>query len=277
MAQKFYEKASVQVAIVAGIFSLLYCGITIWNDRSQLKQDNQNYVRELIQKDSRIASLEREIQRLEIQLVPLKIVSLEGQSFIFNVAKISQLGDLSSWHNKYGGQRQSYEELLSWGKKENSSEIKKKISVETERLEEIYDPRIMIPTIEQPISICKFITQPNIPACAWGLEPPTGYDAKNVFHHLTERIWTERARAACLLRNIRTSQYKDQIDKEKLFDTLVSLMKEENEKSLFVSKMALNTYSELTGFSPSGVFDFDGAINDWKSMERKKEILKINF
>ena len=102
-------------------------------------------------------------------------------------------------------------------------------------------------------------------------------NAKNVFYHLTERIWTERARAACLLRNIKTAQYKDQVDKEKFLETLVFLMKEENEKSLFVSKMALDTYSELTGFQLSGVFDFDGAINDWKNLDRKKEILKANF
>lgn len=279
MAQKWYEKATVQGAMVAGVSLLLVAGINIWNERSRLKQDNQNYIRELAQKDNRIESLEREIQQLETQLVPLKIASLGEQSFVFNVAKISQLGDLASWHNKFGGQRQGYEELLSWKKKESSPEIKKKISAEIERLEEIYDPRIMVPTIEQLISICKFITKPNVPACALGMEPPTGYDAQNVFHHLTEKIWTERARAACLLSNIKTSQNKDQIDKEKekLFDALVFLMKEENEKSLFVSKMALYTYSQLTGFSPPGVFDFEDAINDWENPERKKEILKVKF
>lgn len=277
MAQRWYQKASVQVAIVVGIFSLFGVGINIWNERSQLKQDNKNYIRELAQKNNSIQSLERDNQRLEIQLIPLKIGSLENQSYTLNIAKITQQGDLSSWHNKYGGQRQSYEELLSWEKKERNPEIKNKISAEIDRLEEIYDPRIMVPTIEQHNSICKFITKPNVPACAWGFEPPIDYDAKNVFHHLTEKIWTERARAACLLRNIRTSRNKDEVNKEELFNRLIERLDPEKEKSLFVAKMAFETYKYLTGFRPESneVFGFEDVIEDWE--QRKEEILKIGF
>ncbi len=274
MAQKWYQSVGVRSSLILVVGSIIVQAINIWNDRSKLKQDNKIYIRELAQKDNRIESLERELQR---QLVPLKIVSQEDQSFVFNVAKISQLGDLASWNNKFGGLRQSYEELLSWHKREGNIKIKERIFTEIKRLEEIYDPRIMLPTIEQPVAICKFITEPNVSPCAWGMEPPIGYDAGNVLHHITEKIWTERARAACLLRNIKTSQHKDKINKEELFDKLTSLMKQENENSLFVSKIALYTYSQLTGFSSSGVFDFEGAINDWRNPERKKEILKIDF
>jgi len=42
MAQKWYEKASVQTAMVGGIFSILIARLYIGNDRSQLKRDNKN-------------------------------------------------------------------------------------------------------------------------------------------------------------------------------------------------------------------------------------------
>ena len=84
MAQRFFEKASVQVAIVTGIVALLIACMHIWNNRSQLKRDNENYIKDLKTKDDRINSLKQEIQkqtsevqRLETQLTPFKTIALE--------------------------------------------------------------------------------------------------------------------------------------------------------------------------------------------------------
>ncbi|MBI3618395.1 MAG: hypothetical protein HY210_09360 [Candidatus Omnitrophica bacterium] len=93
-------------------------------------------------------------------------------------------------------------------------------------------------------------------------------------------MWQERGRAASILRNIKTASDKDRINedatiKEQLFDKLIERLNPEKENSLFVAKMAFETYKDLTGFSSDGVFDFAGAIKDWET--RKDEILKINF
>lgn len=84
MAQKFFEKASVQVAIVTGIVAILIAGMHIWNNRSQLKRDNENYVKELKTKDGLINTLKQgiqqqmaEVQRLETQLTPFRTIALE--------------------------------------------------------------------------------------------------------------------------------------------------------------------------------------------------------
>lgn len=278
MAQKWYQSVGVRSAIILVIGSIIVAGMYIWNDRSELTQSNKKYKAEIEKKNSHIDDLKQrlsqkhvEIQRLETQLVPSKIVNLKNQSVASAIAKMTQLGNLAVWENKYGGQRESYEDLLSWWKKENDSEIKKRILAEIERLEEIYDPRIMVPTIEKHFAICKLHS-----GCK-EIEPPTDYDAKNVFHHLTERIWTERARAACLLRNIRTSKNKDQINKEELFDKLIERLDLSKEKSLFVAKMSFETYKELSNFSSPGIFDFEKAIEDWEKPERKEDILKMNL
>jgi len=70
MTQKFYQKASVQVAIVSAIGLFAVTAITIWHQRSQLKTDNQNLQREVTGKTS-------EIQRLETLLTPFRTIALE--------------------------------------------------------------------------------------------------------------------------------------------------------------------------------------------------------
>lgn len=144
------------------------------------------------------------------------------------------------------------------------------LSDEIRRVEDDYRTDIMRGNIDGWPLICK----PHV-GCRDGFENSTGFSAGNVLSHLSpERRMDERARAACLLRNIKTAPDKDSIDKRVLFGRLISFMGAK-EASLCVSKMALATYADLTGFSPKGVFDFEGAEKDWKN--RKDEILKINF
>lgn len=175
------------------------------------------------------------------------------------------------WHNEYGGVRRSYQRLLHWRDTINDPVRKDWIITEIEKVEKSYPVDVMRLSIDQWGYICVQHVD-----CEKGYEPPTGFSAQNAISHLgfNRDLWQERARAACILRNIKTASDKDSVDKEDFYEKLISLMGEK-ESSLCVSKMALETYKDLTGFSSDGVFDFAGAVKHWG--ERKDEILKINF
>jgi hypothetical protein len=70
MIQRFYQKATVQVAIVSGLFILLATGITIWHQRSELKRENKRLLN-LSQNQT------AEIQRLETLLTPFRTIAIE--------------------------------------------------------------------------------------------------------------------------------------------------------------------------------------------------------
>ena len=61
------------------------------------------------------------------------------------------------------------------------------------------------------------------------------------------------------------------------FETLIDRMKPEKEVSLYVAKMAFETYKNLANFNPDShdVLNFERAIEDWKN--RKEDIIKIIF
>jgi len=112
---------------------------------------------------------------------------LKSKEKTIEINEISQLGSRINWRNTYGGDRQSYEILLDKIKETKDPEINKILSIEIKAAESIYDPRIMVPIMHEQFAICQLHKD-----CK-EIEPPTGYNAENVFHHLTERIWTERA------------------------------------------------------------------------------------
>ena len=172
-------------------------------------------------------------------------------------------------NNEYGGDRRSYQRLLHWKGTVNDPVRKDWIITEIERVEKSYPIDVMRLNIDNWRYICK----PHV-NCTQGFENPTGFSAQNVINHLTRDLWQERARAACILRNIKTAPDKGSVNKEDFYKKLVGLMGEK-ENSLCVSKMALETYKDLTGFSSDSVFDFEGAIKDWE--KRKDEILKADF
>jgi len=70
MSQKFYQKASVQVALVSAIGLIIVTIITTAHQRSQLKSDNIRLQRENDTKTT-------EIQRLETLLTPFRTIALE--------------------------------------------------------------------------------------------------------------------------------------------------------------------------------------------------------
>ena len=70
MSQKFYNKASVQTAMVSGVVVIIVTAATIWHQRSELKQENER-LNQLSSEQS------TEIQRLETLLTPFRTIALE--------------------------------------------------------------------------------------------------------------------------------------------------------------------------------------------------------
>ena len=73
MAKKRYFSVTVKEAIIAAIglimATVIGTGMNIWNNRSQLKLDNTEYI-------SKISNLEKEVESLERKLIPFKIIAL---------------------------------------------------------------------------------------------------------------------------------------------------------------------------------------------------------
>lgn len=183
---------------------------------------------------------------------------------------ITALGKRALWSNEYLGSREAYSQLLDWKDSSKDPMTIKLLSAEIKRVEDDYRTDIMRLHIDRWL----LIWVPHVNGKE-GFVKSEGFLAGNVLAHLSpNRRADERARAACILRNIKTSSDKDSIDKNEFYEKLIRHMGDQ-ETSLTVSKMALETYKDLTGFSSNGVFDFEGALKDWE--ERKDEILKINF
>lgn len=70
MAQRFYQKASVQVAIISAVVVLLATATTIFYQRSSVVADNAR----LLQDNQKQA---QEIQRLETSLTPFRTIALQ--------------------------------------------------------------------------------------------------------------------------------------------------------------------------------------------------------
>ena len=196
----------------------------------------------------------------------------KNKSDLPSADEITSFGRRALWSNEYLGSREAYYQLLNWKNAIMDPKTSQLISAEIKRVEDDYRTDIMRGNIDTWSVICK---SHAIPSCSKGMENSEGFLAGNVITHLDpHRRMDERARAACILRNIKTAPDKDSVNKEDFYKKLVGLMGEK-ENSLCVSKMALETYKDLTGFSSDGVFDFESAIKDWE--KRKDEILKADF
>ncbi|HUT54840.1 MAG TPA: hypothetical protein VM658_15720 [bacterium] len=84
MSQKFYQKASVQAAMIAAVGVIIVAIISIAYDRSKLKEDNSRLKRE---NDNKTA----EIQRLETLLTPFRTIALER----YSLPEVQALGKLA--------------------------------------------------------------------------------------------------------------------------------------------------------------------------------------
>lgn len=204
---------------------------------------------------------------------------LKTQVSISNIISFLELSDQAiRWRDPdHGGRRASYESLLFWEKEIEDPKVRKDISLEIKKIKKIY---------KDSNGVMNYIVRHSAAIGSndgKGFQPPTGYDAKIVFKHLSDSLWIERARAARLLKDIESAQYEDEIDRVNLYDSLINLMKKENESSLCVSKMALNAYASLMSYKIKDVFDFEGAFKHWEQNrkeatdnweKRKKEILE---
>jgi cell division protein FtsB len=77
MAQKFYQKASVQVAIVSGIIALTIAAMHIWFNYSAVNSRNEDLVKETDALRANLDNSKAEIQRLETLLTPFRTIALE--------------------------------------------------------------------------------------------------------------------------------------------------------------------------------------------------------
>lgn len=77
MAQRWFKKASVQVAIIVATGTIIVAGMYIWHYRSELNRDNKQLTDNIKKKDERIVQLESEVQRLETLLTPFRTIALE--------------------------------------------------------------------------------------------------------------------------------------------------------------------------------------------------------
>lgn len=75
MAQRFYQKASVQVAIVGAIGLIIATVITIGHQRSELRLDNKNLQTKLADSQSALADVKAERDKYQTQLAPFLAVA----------------------------------------------------------------------------------------------------------------------------------------------------------------------------------------------------------
>jgi len=219
--------------------------------------------------DNIISFYEKYFGKKSVQRESGGVLSTSGDSLPL-ADQITALGKRALWSNEYLGSREAYSQLLDWKNSIKDRMTGRLVSAEIKRVEDDYRTDIMRGHIDWWPLICV----PHV-NCSQGFVKPVGYQAGNVLAHFGQnRRVDERARAACILRNIGMSPDKESLDKNELFEKLISHMGSQ-EESLCVSKMALETYKDLTGFSSDGVFDFEGAVKDWET--RKEEILNIAF
>lgn len=161
------------------------------------------------------------------------------------------------------GDRIRCEDLIFKADREIEPKLRQEILKYIEDIKLDYKSSTIGPVITSQTAVCKQGTFCDP-------EPIKGFSAKNVIEHLDIKKYpecTSRARAAYLLSNIETAGDKDEIDMNKVLETLVIIMQEDS--SLLVSKLALDRYSQFTNFEPSNIFDFKGATEDWNKRRLK--------
>ena len=83
MAQRFYQKASVQVAIVTTIGLIIVTLITIFHQRSELRLDNKNLQTKLSDSEKVLIDVKAERDKYQTQLAPFLAIaerSFPGES-----------------------------------------------------------------------------------------------------------------------------------------------------------------------------------------------------
>lgn len=67
----------IRAAIIISIGGIIVAGMNILHNRSRLKQDNQQYEKDIVELRGKLRDKESEIQQLETQLTPFKTIALD--------------------------------------------------------------------------------------------------------------------------------------------------------------------------------------------------------
>jgi len=197
-----------------------------------------------------------------------KKINKATESSVNKVEKTAEILSLSARVNwqANGGDYNSYKTLLSLQNEIKNEDLNNFIIAKINAIKNIYD----VDTIRKVADSLLYICQYSVPPCAKGIEPVEGFNAKNIYEHLTEsyKLWPEHARAASLIRNRETSPNKNDVSLSDINKELVRLMKDENEK-LLVRKLAFEAYKDLNPSSPKseGIFDFNSVIKHFEEKD----------
>jgi len=77
MAQKWYQSVGVRAALIVTIGGIIVASMNILHERSQLKRDVTDKDTRIAELTDQLSSIRSEVQRLETQLAPFKIIALE--------------------------------------------------------------------------------------------------------------------------------------------------------------------------------------------------------
>lgn len=190
----------------------------------------------------------------------------ESEEIVRTTTEILNLGNQTRWQMN-GGDLKSYNALLLLQKEVKNDALRGILTEQINSVNSSYNADDLWRAADSLPYICQYSLSGELP-CVRGLEPVEGFNAVNIYQHLTElyKLWPEHARAASLVRKIETSPNKDDVIPSDINKELVRLMQDENEK-MMVRKIAFETYKYLNQFHPKsdGIFDFYTAIEDCKT------------
>lgn len=194
-----------------------------------------------------------------------------------NTLEIVELADRALRNTKNCGDRDILEKLKACLSSPDIANLHAEITKQIKRVEIDYrNNSLFVSRIDALPEVCQ-LGSFNGNTCE--VEPSEGYNAINVVNHLDSEQFPNcptRARALALLRNIKTSFNKADINMTDIISRIIFILK--NDDSLLVSKLALDRYSQFTGYNPIGVLNFDDAIRDWENkISQKSQILLPEF
>ncbi len=192
-----------------------------------------------------------------------------GQVSSLNKILVFQLADRCLWPYYDGGDRASYFTLLDMKVTIDDRSLKKVIEGKLKEIKERY--QVSERFVSQQRAVCKL----NVPHCT-ETEQPGDFTLKNVLDHMKYPEPISRARAAYLLgtdkKYLEESIKKDnEIQFSDILKELIKHIDENQETSLLVSKTALDSFVNLTGYRRNDVFDFAGALEYGKNQLNLKE------
>jgi len=71
--KRWYQSVGVRAAFIIAISGIVVAGMNIWHSRSKLKQDNENYQKEINSKNGHINTLEQQISQKTAEIQRLVV------------------------------------------------------------------------------------------------------------------------------------------------------------------------------------------------------------